>query len=308
MYGQRSGAAALPATLLSLLLLFPASSLGSSPAIADRAIYIRDSALGLSAAAACGDKGSLTHCFRNVPEYVEADDLERCFRNAGCTSAESIIEAAFIINNFHNGRSVAELRRRGPEAMPAPTPAPEETGTSTATATGGGFKPSIECSSETVTKTSFCPIQSTGADSGKTLPCYETEVPTSVCKAENICSTDKDGNNLCMLAKNTLDTGEIIVTVFLATVFGLGFATLLFFCCREKAAQRKQKARAEAAAIAKTAAANATNASMAVHEETAIPPKREPSPGVPAGGPNPFVDGSYGDAPYDAPGYAPTHH
>ncbi|KAI0850556.1 hypothetical protein F5Y00DRAFT_252245 [Daldinia vernicosa] len=304
MHGRRSGAAALPATLLPLLLLFPASSLGASPAIADRAMYIRDAALGLSAAAACGDKGSLTHCFRNVPEYVEADDLERCFRNAGCTSAESTIEAAFIINNFHNGKSVAELRRRGPEPVPAPTPAPTpapaETGTSSATATGGVFTPTIECSSETTTKATSCPIQSTGSESGQTLPCFETEVPTSVCKAENFCSTDKDGNNLCMLRHDTLDVGEIIVTVFLATIFGLGFATLLFFCCTDKIAQRKKKARAEAAAIAKTAYMNA------VDEETAIPPKREPSVGT--GGQNPFADSPYVDASQDPSGHAPSHH
>ncbi|KAI2780664.1 hypothetical protein F4815DRAFT_125084 [Daldinia loculata] len=310
MHGRRSGAAALPATLLSLLLLFPASSLGASPAIADRALYIRDTALGLSAAAACGDKGSLTHCFRNVPEYVEADDLERCFRNAGCTRAESTIEAAFIINNFHNGKSVAELRRRGPEPVPAPTPAPTpapaEISTSSATATGSVFSASIECSSETTTKVTSCPIQSTGSESGKTLPCFETQVPTSVCKAENFCSTDKDGNDLCMLRHDTLDVGEIIVTAFLAAVFGLGFATLLFFCCRDKSAQRKRRAHAEAVAIAKTAAANATSATMAVNEETAIPPKREPSVGT--GGQNPFVDSSYADASYDAPGHAPSHH
>ncbi|KAI0110158.1 hypothetical protein F4814DRAFT_451134 [Daldinia grandis] len=301
MYGQRSGAVALPATLLPLLLLFPTSSLGASPTIADRAVYIRDTALGLSAAAACGDKGSLTHCFRNVPEYVEADDLERCFRNAGCTSAESTIEAAFIINNIHNGKSVAELRRRGPEPIPAPTPAPTpapaETGTSTATATGGVFSPSIECSSKTTTIATSCPIQSTGSESGQTLPCFETGVPTSVCKAENICSTDKDGNNLCSLRHDSLDVSEIIITALLATVFGLGFATLLFFCCRDKSAQRKRKARAEAAAIAKTAA------TMAVDEETAIPPKREPSVGV-GGHNNPFVDSSYAD---DAAGHAPSH-
>ncbi|KAF3059483.1 hypothetical protein GL218_05162 [Daldinia childiae] len=291
MHGRRSGAAALPATLLPLLLLFPASSLGASPAIADRALYIRDAALGLSAAAACGDKGSLAHCFRNVPEYVEADDLERCFRNAGCTSAESTIEAAFIINNIHNGKSVAELRRRGPEPIPA------ETGTSSATATGGVFSASIECSSSTTTLATSCPIQSTGSESGKTLSCFETQVPTSVCKAENICSTDKDGNDLCMVRHDTLDVGEIIITAFLATVFGLGFATLLFFCCRDKSAQRKRKAQAEAAAIAKTAYAHA------VDEETAIPPKREPSVG-PGGQQNPFTDSSY----TDAAGHAPSHH
>ncbi|KAK6958336.1 hypothetical protein Daesc_001135 [Daldinia eschscholtzii] len=298
MHGRRLGAAALPASLLPLLLLFPGTSLGASPMTAGPAMYIRESAFDFSYAAGCGDRGSLKHCLGKVSEPLEVEYLRQCFINAGCNDEESNLEADRIVKGFYQGNAPAEMRRRSPDPTPAPTPAPAET---TSAKSAGGFKPSIECSSETVVKTQSCPIQSTGSESGKTLPCFEAEATQMVCKAENICSTDKDGNNLCMLRKNQLDTGEIVVTVFLGTVFGLGFAALLFFCCRDKAAQRKRKARAEAAQIAKTAAANATSATMAVSEESAIPPKREPSVGT--GGHNPFTDASYDAPPAQAPGH-----
>lgn len=119
----RSAMAALPATLLTILLL-PGLSLatGQQAAVADRSACIRNSATSLSSAAACGDKGALEYCFSRVPEYVEAGDLERCFVDAGCTQTEAGIEASFILHNCDNGKSAAELRRRGPEPVPGKTP------------------------------------------------------------------------------------------------------------------------------------------------------------------------------------------
>lgn len=122
MYISRSSAATLPTALLPLLLLLSGSSLGATASVADRSACIRSGAVELSQAAACGDKGSLEHCFKTAGEYIESSDLERCFRNAGCTNAEAGIEAAFIIHNCENPKSDAELRRRGPEPMPGKTP------------------------------------------------------------------------------------------------------------------------------------------------------------------------------------------
>ncbi|KAI1105198.1 hypothetical protein F4804DRAFT_149913 [Jackrogersella minutella] len=285
---RSSSAAALPSTLLPLLLLLPGSLLGvSASSVADRSACIRSSAVSLAAAAACGDKGSLEHCFRTAREYVEAGDLERCFRNAGCTNAEAGIEASFVLHSCDAGQSVAELRRRRPEPVPGPTPAPVPQDTTTTAAASGAFTPSIQCSTSTDITTSSCPIQSTGTESGSTLPCFETTVATSVCAAANLCMTDKNGVDICMVRKDGLDTGGLVVTIFLAVCFAVGFATLIFFACRDKRSERKLRARKEAAAIAKTNAANATS-TMAPIEETAIPPKREPSP---APGSNPFADG-----------------
>ncbi|KAI1799696.1 hypothetical protein F4811DRAFT_542455 [Daldinia bambusicola] len=298
MYGRTPSSAALLAILSPLLLSFPGSSLAAKPARRDLATYIVDSAEQFSARSSCGHKESLISCFSNAPEYADAGYVEECFINAGCNEQESKSNALFIADAYYIGLSAPELRRRRPDPMPAPTPAPEETGTTSAKG-GSGFTASIECSSETVTPTQVCPIQSTGTASGQTLPCFETQATATVCKAENLCSTDKDGNHLCMLRRDALDTSEIVVTIIMAAAFGLGFATLLFFCVRDKADQRKRRARAEAAAIAKTAAMNQMSdpfaSTAAVDEDSAIPPKREPSVAA-GGGHNPFVD-----APYDAP-------
>ncbi|KAL7628039.1 hypothetical protein AAE478_002235 [Parahypoxylon ruwenzoriense] len=302
--GSSSAAALLPSALLPLLLLLP-GSLGTAAA-GDRSACVQAGAVELSKAAACGDKGSLEHCFKNVPLNVEPRDLETCFRNAGCTAAEAAIEASFIIRGCDTAKSPVELRRRAPEPLPAPTPAPapQDTATATAANNNNGFTPSIQCSTQTLVQTSSCPIQSTGTESGRTLPCFQTEVATQVCAAENICMKDNFGIDTCMRRKDTLDTSAIIVTIFLAICFASSFATLIFLCCREKRNERKLRARKEAAAIAKASAADAANASVAAAAAAAaaaagpapshVPP-RLPSPGVggPAGGvSNPFADGS----------------
>ncbi|KAI2617621.1 hypothetical protein GGS26DRAFT_596333 [Hypomontagnella submonticulosa] len=301
--------AALPATLLTILLL-PGLSLatGQQAAVADRSACIRNSATSLSSAAACGDKGALEYCFSRVPEYVEAGDLERCFVDAGCTQTEAGIEASFILHNCDNGKSAAELRRRGPEPVPAPTPEaepiPAPQAATTAPPANGGFTPSIQCSTDTTISTSSCPIQSTGAESGKTLPCFPTTVPTKVCAADNICMKDRNGVDICMKRSDALNTGGVVVTIFLAICFAAGFATLIILCCRDKRAERKRRARKEAAAIAKTNAANATSATMAAADDAAAFAKREQSPagggaapapagaGATAPGQNPFADGT----------------
>ncbi|KAI1383092.1 uncharacterized protein F4822DRAFT_435016 [Hypoxylon trugodes] len=299
-----SGAAALPSTLLPLLLLLPGSSLAANPAAgrrtsasaADRSVCVRSGAVDLSLAAACGDKGSLENCFRHVPSFIEPGDLELCFRNAGCTTAEAGIEARYILHNCdESGQSAAELRRRDPEPIPAPTPAPipvpqDTTAATSPSATAGAFTPTIQCSTEKLTKTNSCPIQSTGTDSGSTLPCFETEVPTQVCAAENICSVDKDGNNLCMRRKDSLDTGALIVTIFLAVCFAVGFATLIFFCCRDKREERKLRARQKAAQIAKASALSKSTTDIAPQIDEVLPTKRDKSP---APGGNPFADGTH---------------
>ncbi|KAI1094900.1 hypothetical protein F5B19DRAFT_419984 [Rostrohypoxylon terebratum] len=291
MHISKSSTAAIP-----LFLALSGSSLGAT--VADRSSCIQSGAAKFSVAAACGDKGSLEYCFLRVPKFVEMGDLERCFQNAGCTNAEAGIEAAFLLHNCDNGKSAAELRRRSPEALPAPAPADTtttaaSTATSTGTSTGTATTTtgSLQCSTASTTSTTTCPVQSTGTASGSTLSCFETTVTTSVCASTNICLTDDNGNDTCMVRKDSLDTGELIITIFLAICFASGFATLLFFACSEKSRERKRRAMAQAAAIAKTNAANAASQANASREETAIPtPKRDLSPAPQAN--NPFADGS----------------
>ncbi|KAI0597792.1 hypothetical protein F4775DRAFT_593027 [Biscogniauxia sp. FL1348] len=254
--------ATLPSTLLSFLLL-SGSPLAS--AMAARSECLRQGTDKFVDAAACGDKGSLDYCFKRTPEYLQLDDLAECFRNAGCTEEESVIEAAYIIRNCDEGKSAAELRRRIPDPMPAPTPMPQDTTTTTtaadsttATDTSTSNSATASCSTTTTISTSSCPVQSTGTASGATLSCFATTTATSVCREDATCRSD----GTCFIKDDTLDTGEIVVTVMLAAALALSVAAFLFFCCRDKCGQRKARARKEAADIARTQAANNNAAKM----------------------------------------------
>ncbi|KAI1073971.1 hypothetical protein F5B20DRAFT_586772 [Whalleya microplaca] len=278
----------LPSTLLPLLLLSRWTLAGATGV---QSACLRDGARNLSEAAACGDKGSLEYCFLTASGgFIESNKLQQCFYHAGCTLAESVIEADFVIKNCGNGKSAAELRRRGPDRIPALTAAPvprATTATTEATTTAAttgttGTSTSLICSTTSTMSTSSCPIQSTGSESGSTLSCFETTVPTEVCADENICMKDSKGLDVCMLRKDTLDTGELVITIILAVCFGVGTATLFFLCCRDKRNIRKRQAQKEAQKIAKSAAAN---------KEIPAPMQRPPtSPGAGAApAQNPFA-------------------
>ncbi|KAI5865126.1 hypothetical protein GGS23DRAFT_594676 [Durotheca rogersii] len=303
-----------PVAILPFLLLLP-GSLGASPtspaaAARDRSACVQAAAVELAAAAACGHKGSLEYCFRHAQPGIAAAGLERCFRHAGCSAAEAFLEADFVVRGCGAARSPAELRRRVPEATPVPTPAPIAaveflSGPASLVLRAGDsdFTPSIQCSTESRVATTVCPVQSTGSESGQTLPCFPTELPTQVCAAENICMKDRFGIDTCMVRRDALDTSGVVITVFLSVCFAGTLGTLVFLCCRDKVAERKLRARKEAAAIAKASAADATAASAippAIDEPAPAPargpsvsqhPPRLPSPGPGAAGQNPFSDG-----------------
>ncbi|KAI1503816.1 hypothetical protein F5X99DRAFT_90582 [Biscogniauxia marginata] len=241
-------AATLPSTLLSFLLLSECSLVR---AMAARSECLREHTHKFVEAAACGDKGSLEYCLRRIPEHIELNDLAGCFSNAGCTIEESIIEAGYIVKSCDEGTSAAELRRRVAAPMPAPTPMPAPQDT-TAASTTIAASLTEGCSTTTTISTTSCPVQSTGTNSGVTLSCFATSVATEVCAEGNTCHTD----GTCFKLDNTLDTGEIVVTIILAVALFLSIFAFLFFCCRDKVGQRKARARKEAADIARTQAAN----------------------------------------------------
>ena len=130
------------------------------------------------------------------------------------------------------------------------------TGTKTAKSTGDpsartGIPP--ECFTTSKSSTSVCPTQSTGADAGKTLPCFPTEVAASSCVEGLICQTNAHGDDVCMYAHNGLNTGGIVVAVFFASAAALSVFATLFFCCRDRSRRQKLAKAAEAAAIAREA-------------------------------------------------------
>ncbi|KAH9904103.1 hypothetical protein F4778DRAFT_81930 [Xylariomycetidae sp. FL2044] len=273
----------LPSALLTLLLLTNAPLVSAT---AERSQCLRDGAEKLAEAAACGDKGSLKNCFQNVPEFINARDLESCFRNAGCTSAESGIEAKYMIKKCDDGQSTAELRRRIPDPMPAPTPAPEDATTTDATTTDAATADATttaasiitDCSSEKSTDIETCPVQSTGTASGQTLPCFTTTIPTSVCRDGLLCMKDSKGLDTCMQRVDSLDTGATIVTIILALAAASTVGTIVFLCCRDKQRDKRTRARAEAAAIAK---ANAISGPPAAGGDArGGPPARSASAGM----------------------------
>ncbi|KAI8629498.1 hypothetical protein F5Y19DRAFT_84066 [Xylariaceae sp. FL1651] len=237
-----SSSLALPATLLSLLLL-PSSSLVG--AISARSICVRENAPILAGAADCGNRNSLQECFLGVPDYVSLGDLERCFVDADCTIAVAALEARDIIKNCDGSSSAAELRRRGPEAMPAPTPqpVPQDSVTSqpTSPATTGLARPSV-CSTARTIQTTVCPVTSLGPDKFSQLPCVSTAVASMECAATNYCFDD----GTCVFRDDHIYPGGLVATIVLAIALVTGITTFLFFCIRDKREQKRARAEAEA--------------------------------------------------------------
>ncbi|KAI0874628.1 hypothetical protein GGS24DRAFT_330831 [Hypoxylon argillaceum] len=233
----------LPVTLLSFLLLSPVPIVC---AISDRSICVRQNAPILAQAAACGDRLSLQNCLVEAPAFVTLDDLQRCFIDANCTIPEATIEATIILENCDASSLVPELRRRGPEAMPAATPAPQSTQTSESTspATVTTTLPTTptECSTAHTFKTTICPISSLSKDIVTKLPCTTSTATTQACAATNICFAD----GTCAYRTTTLSQSGVIVTVVLALAIVAVIATLLFFYARDRAARRLAREKAEA--------------------------------------------------------------
>lgn len=233
--------------------------------------------LALAELASCGDVGSLNHCFSNqvaldattAPEQLTSE-LERCFQNAGCTHAESQIEALWTLQRCSTGHLSPEdpssdLRRRRTGAIPLPRgPAPipgitiiaaRQDTPPTPTTAGPAANPAVPspCFIETDISITSCPIQSTGASSGKKLPCFPTTVPSEVCAPKLICQIDSRGNPSCMVRQSSLGLAGTIIAIFFAAAVAVSVFTVCFLCCRERKSQRRLMRAAEAAKIAQEA-------------------------------------------------------
>lgn len=220
--------------------------------------------------AKCGDKVMLRDCF-SKGAVDGRGTVETCLKYSGCTADEAVKEATWILEYCES--EPEDLKRRRPESGPAPTTtsphasqiwnelrARETTTTST----------SLQCSTASNTVVSSCVSGS--------ISCSDVSTTVSVCQETNICLVDKQGNNLCLVRDDNLGTSGTIVSVFLGAVVAVTITTLIFLCCRDKKAQKRMRAKMEAAAIAKENAASRPRPS--------IPPAAAPAPGVP----NPFQD------------------
>lgn len=111
----------------------------------------------------------------------------------------------------------------------------------------------LVCFTTTLVTQTVCPTQSTGAAAGASLSCYPTEVPVQTCAAGLLCMTDNSGNASCMRPVNDFGTSGTIVALLFAIAIAGASASMIFFACRERSVQRRLRAQAEAAAIARDA-------------------------------------------------------
>ncbi|KAH6631456.1 hypothetical protein F5144DRAFT_219458 [Chaetomium tenue] len=251
----------------------------------------------LSIAASCGHEGSLNYCFSHLPAAHTPEDLtfnlEQCFVNAGCTSAESQIETLRVLEQCDNPNSDLRRGRRqfssensngehSPFAAGAKEPLgardpiaagvtaamhlPRHTGLAaivgrqdqaTAVTNDRPSSPS-PCFTESSTEITTCPTQTTGAESGKKLSCFPTAMTTPKCRDGLICQSDAQGNPSCMYKNSALGVDGIIIAAVFAGAIVVAIGSICFLCCRERSEHRRTERAAEAARIAKEAKTQAT--------------------------------------------------
>ncbi|KAK6067342.1 hypothetical protein SCUP234_04018 [Seiridium cupressi] len=299
----------LPISLVSLLLPALAASASTAQCLKSRATELAVESL-------CGDKRHLLRCFQKAPEDALQDTIEECLVNAGCAHKAAVSEASYLIT-FCNGEPV-ELKRRERDALAArdttaasvasadstttteaattttttgtsavskrttadttatSTTAATTTATTgtTAATTAGATISGTDCSSASVTTVSSC-------DATNQYDCSMVETTTSVCKSDLFCTEDTSGNNLCMTRQDGMTLSGTIVAVFLAIVVTAIVASIVFLCCRDRKEQKRMRARAEAAAIAKS------NSVSRPETRSISQPTRSPTSG--SAQPNPFA-------------------
>ncbi|KAL8406169.1 hypothetical protein RB596_004860 [Gaeumannomyces avenae] len=214
---------------------------------------------------------------------VEAADIQRCFVDAGCTRREAAVEAEWALrrcDELGDSPSMADLRRRhhhhqqnhGREAAAA-TPAPrildarQTQGGTTATTTAAppaasaattattSSPPQTVCRTIRTISTTTCPVQTTGPESGRQLPCFPTGLAVAECLPGWRCGSDGQGNPTatCDRPDDHVPTAGVVIGLVLAVAAVAGAATICFCCCRERREHRRVRRAAEAAAIARGA-------------------------------------------------------
>lgn len=227
--------------------------------------------------------GGLSQAFGYGAAPVEPADLEHCFVDAGCTAREAAVEAEWALrrcDELGDEPSMADLRRRRhhhqqqqqqhpARGAAAVTPAPRALvlGARQPQAPPGGTAPApagtaaaaaattqqTGCHTTRTTSTTICPLQTTGPESGKKLPCFPTDVAYSVCMEGYLCQADRQGVSTCLKLDNRVPPAGVAVGVFFAVAAAATAAAICFCCCRERREHRRIRRAAEAAAIARDA-------------------------------------------------------
>ncbi|CAK7263563.1 hypothetical protein SEPCBS119000_000554 [Sporothrix epigloea] len=262
------------AGLVSFSGMAAAASSSSNPL--DLAVCLSSRAAALAGLSACGHTGSIEYCLANrLPKQSSlctAEVLAECFANAGCQPEEALIEAAWTIKRCSAGSELEELRRRKPIAeTPSSTPVLAATpilARADSTYTGGTTTPLV-CLTPTTIPTTFCPVQTTGPNAGKTtLSCYSTIAVIPTCAAGLLCDVDSTTGQTTCMQKQSPDAAGIVIAIVFAVGIVLAVSTMCFFCCRERRQDARLAKAAEAAAIARQAAIDSKRPSAGVRNIT----------------------------------------
>lgn len=217
---------------------------------------LRSRAVDLAALSDCADPAALRRCLVST----DADALELCFVRAGCSSDAAALAArdALRLCDDQEQRLDApgDLRRRNRAAANAAqvTAAVDMDhlfpGDAHALLAARQATSDDTCMITTTKSTTTCPV-STGADGVSTLSCVPTEVASSYCAPGKTCSLDTSGVYICMDLQNSIGLPGIIVAIVMGSAVVIGVTTIVVLAIRERRAQRRLVAKAEATALAR---------------------------------------------------------
>jgi hypothetical protein len=266
------------AQLLLALLPLLASARPSSTAEQLSCLHLRSE--DLASESSCGSARFIAQNLRNLPDDFATENVVEAFGAGGCSANEA---ANLARDALARCGELGELRVRGALLadgwVPVTAPPANAAGAIMARTTGTS---SLKCSTTRTESTTTCTQTRVGVET-----CVPTVALYAKCADGLICSSDEV--NVCMVAKTTLDTGGLIVTIFFAAALALSIALLTFMCCKERAMHKRLAAKQEAAQIAKEAAA----ASRKTTNKPDTQPLMAGSPGGPRAQ-SPASPGGYG--------------
>ncbi|KAI1846600.1 hypothetical protein JX265_009096 [Neoarthrinium moseri] len=257
---------------------------------------LQSKAKELAVRSQCGDKKFLLKCFQTASDLALENTVQDCLTRAGCTDKAAASEASYLLT-LCDGKSDELRRREREEALAArnnvravdAVAAATTTTDSASIETGAGAGIAARQTTTAATSSSIGPCSTetitavTSYYEGKNDYTVQTKT-TSVCNAAYFCTRDNDGNDLCMVRQDGMTLSGSIVGIFLAIVLTAIIATVIFLCCRDRKEQKRIRARAEAAAIAK---ANAIESRRPEASQAARSMSQNNH--GPSGGPNPFA-------------------
>ncbi|EQK97791.1 hypothetical protein OCS_06495 [Ophiocordyceps sinensis CO18] len=196
--------------------------------------------------------------------------------------------------------TLAAVRRRNglifdrATETPSPTPAaaavsaaasPSPSSAAAAASSSGSAFKGTECFTTSVFDTTICELTTNRAGRLRTGSCHPTPTTASACRPSLLCTTDTSNNDVCMVRRDDLDTGGVVLAALFGALVALAIVALAFLCCRDRRQQKRFAAKAEALALAR-----AHTLKRPARQDARTPLMRQQE-GAP-GSPNPFQDPS----------------